>query len=100
MDSNSSGSLQVHRENMKPKKSAWLVGSKDNYIDRKKEPWNGLKPYHERKNQEASRSREITEDSLVHSTGYAIVVELRDWASVIDGDELLPSSGSTSLVKT
>lgn len=41
-ESSLSGSMQVQRENLQPKKSAWSVGSKESCI-RKKELWNELK---------------------------------------------------------
>jgi len=36
---------------------------------------------------------------MVHYTRYVAVVDARDWDSVADDDEILPSGGSTSLAK-
>ena len=60
------GNLRVQRENMQPNKFAWIVGSMENSIDDKKEPWNVLKKFHEKKKHEASGGRDTTQDSVVH----------------------------------
>lgn len=46
-------------------------GSKVTSITSKKEPWYFLKAFQEKKQQEASRGRDITGKGVVHSTGYA-----------------------------
>ena len=98
MESSLSEILQVQRENPQPRKIAWLVGSKETSTTFKKEPWNGLKTCHEKNNKhEDSSGKDTTEDSVAHSVGYVVVVHAIDWASVID--DILPSSGSTSLTK-
>ncbi len=79
-----SGSLQVQRENTQLKKIAWSVGSKETSTTHKKESWNGIKFYHEKKKLEASGGNETTKDGVVHSIGYVAVVDAKDWPSVID----------------
>lgn len=72
------------------------MGSKETSTTGKKELCNGLKAYHEKK-QEDFVGKNTAEHSVVNSTGYATVEDIKGRASVVD--ELLPSSGSSSLVK-
>ena len=85
-ESSSSRSMQVQRENMQPKKSARSMRSTETLKTSKKEPWNGMKAYHERKKREAPGSRDTIKDNMLHSTRYVVVVDARDWASVTGND--------------
>lgn len=73
----SSRGLLVQRENVQPKKSAWSVGSKGDSTTGKKESWNGLKAFQEKKKQEASSGSDTFEKGVVHASRYARVVSTR-----------------------
>lgn len=97
----SSGSVQVQRENLQPN-NAWLVGSKGTSTTGKKESWDGMKAYQKRKKKhEDFGGRDTIEMSVVHSIGYATVVNAKSWASVAndDDDGIFPSGRSSYLAK-
>lgn len=63
----------VHRFRGRINNRASSEGSKETSIYDKRESWNGLKAYQEKKRQEASSSRDTSKKGYVLTIGYAFV---------------------------
>ena len=103
-ESSSRGSLQIQRETLQPKKSAWAVVSKGAPTIAKKESWKEWKTLRDKKKKQvvSSSDSDTSKKGVVHHTRIVAIVSATSWASVAsndDDDEILPSLGSTSLAK-
>lgn len=76
--------MQIQRETLQSKKSAWSVGSKGAPTIAKKESWREWKMLQDKKKKQcASNSdNDTSEKGVVHHTGIVAIVNARSWASV------------------